>query len=310
MAKTINTILFNDKIESTKLVSMDNCVCQLYDISRDDTDFQQHATILKCPALYILLNRKLKKAYIGETDDFSRRIMQHLTRKYFWMEVLVFTANNNSLTKTEVLYLEALSYKVAANAGSYDLSENTQLPSEPNMTPVVKIKTEAFFKDVQFLTKFIGCDIFEYHETQSDITIVKPIITPLPVDTTPDELEGRCKLSLNGEGKYSKRRFVHSVIKKVIETFPNISFAELKATFYRDLLGYWSRWELLQDNIEYARALPQTEGKPRYLTKDDDILKSGDNVRFVVCTEWDAKNLPSILGIVRALGWQYEIIGG
>lgn len=35
MAKTIHTILYDDVLEGSKNVTMDNCVCQLYDIKRD-----------------------------------------------------------------------------------------------------------------------------------------------------------------------------------------------------------------------------------------------------------------------------------
>ena len=35
MAKTIHTILYDDTLDGSKIVTMDNCVCQLYDIKRD-----------------------------------------------------------------------------------------------------------------------------------------------------------------------------------------------------------------------------------------------------------------------------------
>ena len=35
MAKTIHTVLYDDVLDGSKIVTMDNCVCQLYDIKRD-----------------------------------------------------------------------------------------------------------------------------------------------------------------------------------------------------------------------------------------------------------------------------------
>ena len=35
MAKTIHTILYDDTLDGSKIVTMDNCVCQLYDIKRN-----------------------------------------------------------------------------------------------------------------------------------------------------------------------------------------------------------------------------------------------------------------------------------
>ena len=34
MAKTIHTILYDDVLDGSKIIEMDNCVCQLYDIKR------------------------------------------------------------------------------------------------------------------------------------------------------------------------------------------------------------------------------------------------------------------------------------
>ena len=74
MAKTIHTILYDDVLDGSKIVTMDNCVCQLFDIKRDfDTLIRDEKDVLSKPALYILLNRENRKAYIGETDDFLQR---------------------------------------------------------------------------------------------------------------------------------------------------------------------------------------------------------------------------------------------
>ena len=35
MAKTIHTILYDDVLDGSKIITMDNCVCQLFDIKRD-----------------------------------------------------------------------------------------------------------------------------------------------------------------------------------------------------------------------------------------------------------------------------------
>lgn len=54
-------------------MSMDDCMCELFDIKRDDTRFMQDFNEkLQKPALYILVNKEKRKAYIGETDDFIK----------------------------------------------------------------------------------------------------------------------------------------------------------------------------------------------------------------------------------------------
>ena len=88
MATTIYTYLHNDDLSGSRIVSMDDCMCKLYNIKRDDSSFLKDFNAeLNKPALYILINETTKQAYIGETDDFIKRINQHITKKGFWDEV-------------------------------------------------------------------------------------------------------------------------------------------------------------------------------------------------------------------------------
>ena len=34
MAKTIHTMLYDDELDGSRIITMDNCVCQLFDIKR------------------------------------------------------------------------------------------------------------------------------------------------------------------------------------------------------------------------------------------------------------------------------------
>ena len=160
MAKIVHTILFGESIDCSRQVYIDNCVCQLFLIRHDDNAvLTQIADDIDKPAVYVLLNRETKKAYIGQTDSFKTRIHQHWN-KTFWTEALCFQANDSSLHLTSIRYLEAIAYELAKKVGNYDLSANTQVPTKPNTTPQHRIPAEQFFEYVQFLTQFVGCDIF------------------------------------------------------------------------------------------------------------------------------------------------------
>lgn len=161
MPKTIHTTLFGETPESSKFVHIDNCVCQLYVIKHEDNAFMQNiASEIDKPALYILLNRETKKAYIGQTDSFKKRLAQHLS-KPFWNEALCFQASDNSIHITSVRYLEAIAYELAKSVNNYDLSENTQIPTKPTITAQNRFSVEEFFGYVRFLMRFVNCDIFE-----------------------------------------------------------------------------------------------------------------------------------------------------
>lgn len=312
MATTIYTYLHNDDLNGSRIVSMDDCMCKLYNIKRDDSEFlKDFNEDLKKPALYVLLNKDNRKAYIGETDDFNKRIVQHLAKKDFWDEVLVFLgSNDDTLSKTEVQHLEYLAYNKALDVKSCDLSENTQSPKQPHMNVMQKAKTEKFFKYVQFLAKFVGCDIFE---RRPNVTLTatseaaQPIVLPVPIDLTKEDLSGKVYLSLNNEGKYSKREMVLAIVKEFVKQNPTASFNELKATFKRNYLGQFCRYEFLESDIERAKDWKKLgEDHVHYFTKD--VLTSGDDIRFVVCVEWDRNNIVPVLGIAKALGWKTKII--
>lgn len=313
MAKTIYTYLHNDDLSGSRIVYMDNCFCKLFNIQRTDNDFLQiFKEELQKPALYILLNKKDGKAYIGETDTFLTRIQQHIAKKDFWIEALAFTASDDSLSKTEVQYLEYLAYEKASNMNVYNLSENTQVPKSPHMNFVQKGKTEEFFKYVQFLTKFVGCDIFEPKPTVILTTSLgpkEPKAQPKPIRYTSDDLKGNIHLSLNGEGRYSKREMVLQIVKTFMRQYPDTTFEELRATFKRDFLLRYAQFEFLQSDIETARKWKELgEDHVHYFISDEDVITSGDGIRFVVCVEWEKNNIISVLGIAQALGWTFEIV--
>ncbi len=314
MATTIYTYLHNDDLNGSRIVSMDDCMCKLYNINRDDSEFMKDfEKDLQSPALYILIKKDESKAYIGETDDFIKRISQHIVKKSFWSEVMVFLGTNeDTLSKTEVQYLEYLALEKAKQVKSYDLSENTQAGKIPHMNVMQKGKTDKFFKYVQFLAKFVGCDIFEKRPNvvlRTSLEAEQAKVIPVTASVSADDLKGRVLLSLNGNGKYTKREFVWHVVDEFLKAYPNTTFAELRATFKRDYLLRFSQFEFLQDDIQSARNW-QDLGFDHcsFFVKDDEVLRSGDGIDFVVCVEWDRNNLLKVLGIVEALGWKYEII--
>ena len=309
MAKTIHTILYDDVLDGSKIVTMDNCVCQLYDIKRDyDALIRDEKDILSKPSLYVLLNRENRKAYIGETDDFLQRIASHNTKKGFWDEALAFMANDNSLTTTEVRYLESLSYEIARNANSYDLSENTQIPKKPFVQKIQENKIKDFFKYVVLLTEFVGCDLFEKNRNaqQGFQQVHKPI--KLDLDVSADDLKGKVSIRLNGTEYKTKGVMGYAIVKEYLKAHPKSTIEELKDTFHNALLGRWGAWNFIEDDIEAARNLKEETSMYRHLLKEEYILSSGDGVRFVVSNQWEKANVLNLLQIAKNEGWNYEIV--
>lgn len=314
MATTIYTYLHNDDLNGSRIVSMDDCMCKLYNIIRDDSEFMKDfEKDLQSPALYILINKEESKAYIGETDDFIKRISQHIVKKKFWTEVMVFLGTNeDTLSKTEVQYLEYLAIEKAKHVNSYDLSENGQAGKMPHMNVMLKGKTDKFFRYVMFLSKFVGCDIFEYRTNQpSVVQVVNPPLSRVSEDLgiKPEDIAGRdVKFRLNGV-LYNKSQFGYGLIKEYLNKYPKTDINSLKSIFHIGLLGSWGRWNLIEDNIEQALSLKNVDGKYRHLVNENFVLTSGDKVKFVVCNQWDKVNILNLIQIVKEQGWSFEVVG-
>ena len=203
--------------------------------------------------------------------------------------------------------MESVVYHHAIDLGRYDLSENSQAPQKPPISYSQKITAEDFFKTILLIAKLTDCDVLyaDKHKVRKkgERRQVQTKSSMMPATS----LDGRVKLMLNGKGPFVKNKFVHAVVKEYIETHPAVSLKDLKKMFPRDLLGHWDNWELIEDNISVAKRL-RDEGNRRHFLNEKDILKSGDNIPFVVCSQWDKNNLPNILSIVKQLGWSFSIL--
>ena len=226
-------------------------------------------------------------------------------------EIIESVEGFNMTPEQKVRYLESLSYEVAKAAGVYDLSENTQVPKRPYVQSIQEYKIKDFFNYVKLLTKFVGCSVFEkitsHQQSASFSSSVRKTI-PVDLSITSQDLEGReVKLSLNGM-VFNKGKFGYAVVKEYLKFHPKATMAELKEIFHIGLLGSWGRWELLEDDLDYAKSLKESSGQFRHLVKDEFVLTSGDNIRFVVSNQWDKVNILNLLQIAKNQGWNYVIL--
>lgn len=317
----ITKFYFGDNMSGTYYLEANKYNCSVLVFKRSDADRSKTYTAHFCwPAVYFLVNKESRKAYIGQTDNFQQRLQAHLAKKDFWDTAYAFIANDHSLSTTEVRYLESASYELARAAGRYDLSENGQAPQKPHVTYPQELLSDDFFKTIQLFSSDIGCDIFEPMTTRTsgpkankDSARKSQKKEGSRADSRSSAanngLKGKVKLTLDGDGPYTKSRFVHAVVKKYLSVHPTATLSELKAVFPKSLLGDWGRWDLIQENIEQIKAdKSKTAKKARYCLDDKYILVSGDGIPFVVCTEWDYTNLPNILSIVDLEGWSYSIV--
>ena len=159
MAKVFQ-ILVPDNTLVSRIISCENQVTELFVIDRADKKFfSEYSSDLNKPALYILVNRDQKKLYVGETDDSITRLKNH-EAKDFWTEAIVFHSTGDTLSTTEVRWLEAKTYETLAALGYYDLSENKKTPQQPPLKKNQKYILEPIFEEAKNYICAAGFDIF------------------------------------------------------------------------------------------------------------------------------------------------------
>lgn len=186
MAKVFQ-ILVPDNTLVSRIISCENQVTELFVIDRADKNFvSDYSSDLTKPALYILINRDAKKLYVGETDDSFKRLKNH-EAKDFWTEAIVFHSTGDTLSTTEVKWLEAKTYESLTELGYYDLSENKQKPQFPPLKRNQIYTLEPIFEEAKNYICAAGFDIFlkeseAESQVESDTTKDSPFVKE---DNTP-----------------------------------------------------------------------------------------------------------------------------
>lgn len=153
-------IIVPDYTLVSRIISCEIQVTRLFVIDRADKTFvSEHAAELNKPALYILVNRDKRQLYVGETDDSLKRLRNH-EAKDFWKEAIVFHSTTDTLSTTEVKWLEAKTYETLKELGYYDLSENKQAPQKPSLKSAQIYNLEPMFDQAKNYICAAGFDIF------------------------------------------------------------------------------------------------------------------------------------------------------
>lgn len=165
---TVYTKLLDKTLDGARIIDMGvtkSCECfvlprdKVAEVAKNHSHLQQHG-------FYILLGRDKgfqPMAYIGQTNDFTNRVNDHKQKKDFWDTALVFVSKSNEIFPSEALYLEYLGWKAAKEANNY-IIENSKDINEPHLSAEKQNEMELFFEDIQFLTRFYGCRVFDQPE--------------------------------------------------------------------------------------------------------------------------------------------------
>ena len=110
------------------------------------------------------------------------------------------------------------------------------------------------------------------------------------------------KYSIDGGINYfGKNRIVREIIIRYLESHPKLTYRQLEQIFPDEMQGSYGVVRSLDElhEMEHDRKDLET----RYLMKEEELLKTADGVRFAVCNQWGAYNIPNIFRVMEKWGW-------
>lgn len=107
--------------------------------------------------VYLLLSSDM--VYVGQSTDLAKRINQHKAGKDWWDRVILLTTSDNSLTHTDIDYLETFLIDKASKNNVLDC-DNKQKGNPPKVDLFRKVELDQFIEEALFLLQLIGITIF------------------------------------------------------------------------------------------------------------------------------------------------------
>ena len=227
--KTINLLLYDGDLSG--VISMEASSWnsgELYSTPRESVDDLLKTDACKKSGVYLLLSKNM--VYVGQASDLAKRITQHKVGKDWWESVVILTAKDNSLTHSDIDYLEATLIEKANKIGKLDI-DNKNKGNPIKVDKYRKVFLEQYLQEALFLMRLIGITVFAN-------------------DAKPSLFDIKTKLSI---GKRSKSEAISYLNEKGVTVDNKATYAvrnekgEFWANPQRKLLSSdW--WLILNDN--------------------------------------------------------------
>ena len=216
--KTIKIFLVDGEPNGRMTCELSNWTGKALKIPRKKIKESSDRPELENTGIYILFGKSDKSenkelAYIGEAEGVYNRLNDHLSRKDFWNEALVFMSKDENLNKAHIKYLESRLHEIAKKVNRYDL-ENGNVPTRSNISESDRAEMEEFLENIRLLVNALGYKIFE--ELRKDQTVEEQINNTFYIDAA---------RGANAKGQMTNEGFV--VLKdSEIATSPTSSFPQ------------------------------------------------------------------------------------
>ena len=162
--KTIQIFLPDGNPRGIKIAEITSRTVQATLIPRSKIDEASKRSELSGVGIYYLFGENEEGAkplvYVGESEDCLSRIRQHNRERDFWQTAVAITSKTSYFTKTHVKFLEAHSAEKVADAGRFQLENNTS-PVKPHASESVQADLIDIFETIRLLISTFGYSVFE-----------------------------------------------------------------------------------------------------------------------------------------------------
>lgn len=157
-AKTINLLLYEGDLGG--VISIEDSSWnsgELYSAPRDSVADLLSTDACNKFGVYLLLSKDM--VYVGQSSDLAKRITQHTVGKDWWTSVVILTTKDDSLTRSDIDYLE---YNLIEKAQKIDRldCDNKKKGNAPKVDKFRKVVLQQYLEEALFLMQLIGITVF------------------------------------------------------------------------------------------------------------------------------------------------------
>jgi len=165
--RLIQTFLTDGTIEGIRIIDCETTVNAIV-VPRIKIRDLRHIAEAGRPALYFLINSDGDQAYIGEAENFSKRLKSHDQKKDWWDVSVAIISATNELSKGDIKYLEALAVE-RAQSGSLKV-QNIVSPIRNTISRFSVHKLQNILDDAELILNSLNYDILTTQKTNNENT--------------------------------------------------------------------------------------------------------------------------------------------
>lgn len=156
--KTLKIFLLDGDPTGIKIVEVSNWTGMAFIIPRNRIGNIIQRDELSSQAVYFLVGESEEgeqRVYVGEAEEFKKRIQQHNKTKDFWNLAICFISKDDNLTKAHVRYLEAIIIDEINQAKRVEL-ENNNSSGIPKLPESDEADMNVFLENLHTVLSSLG----------------------------------------------------------------------------------------------------------------------------------------------------------